>query len=223
MTISQDVQGLEPGAIFRCFELDATHIGAGKLFFHGHAGVGRVRWQGVDYDYHPVAVAGIKVSSSSTARPTFSVADINGAITAICQVTDELLGARLVVRSTMVKYLDELGETPDPNQHFPDQLWFVERRADDDGDAIVFELASGMEFNGLQLPRRKIIASHCIWRYRDANCGYTGSPVADADGNPTDQMALDRCGKRLSDCKLRFGANGELRTSAFPAAGLVRM
>jgi hypothetical protein len=36
---------------------------------------------------------------------------------------------------------------------------------------------------GVVLPRRQIIANVCQWKYRGAECGYTGPPVADANDN----------------------------------------
>ena len=41
------------------------------------------------------------------------------------------------------------------------------------------------------------------------------------DGQPTDDPALDKCGGRLSDCKLRFGEYGELPFGGYPASSLV--
>ena len=43
----------------------------------------------------------------------------------------------------------------------------------------------------------------------------------DADGNPVDDPALDRCGGRLSDCKKRHGENNPLPFGGVPGAGLV--
>jgi lambda family phage minor tail protein L len=72
------------------------------------------------------------------------------------------------------------------------------------------------------LPRRQVIATTCSWVYRSAECGYAGPPVETIGGQPTTDSNLDRCRKTLSACKARFGAQGTLNTSAFPASLLVQ-
>ncbi|MNJ74594.1 Phage minor tail protein L [compost metagenome] len=62
----------------------------------------------------------------------------------------------------------------------------------------------------------------CLWgEYRGPDCNYTGAKMFDADGNPVDDPALDRCGGRLSDCKKRHGENNPLPFGGVPGAGLV--
>ena len=85
-----------------------------------------------------------------------------------------------------------------------------------------YALASAMDVQGVQLPRRQIIANYCPWRYRGAECGYTGPPVADEFDIITTDAARDKCGKRLQSCKLRFGEHGQLSFGGFPAAALTR-
>jgi lambda family phage minor tail protein L len=72
------------------------------------------------------------------------------------------------------------------------------------------------------LPRRQVVQNVCAWRYRSAECGYTGGAVADINDQPTTDPARDQCGKRLASCKLRFGQYAELPFGGFPAAGLIR-
>ncbi|MGQ7245512.1 hypothetical protein ACUN9V_18890, partial [Salinicola sp. V024] len=49
---------------------------------------------------------------------------------------------------------------------------------------------------------------------------YTGSACFDQQGDAVDDESKDVCGKRLSDCRVRFGANNPLPTRAMP--GLAR-
>lgn len=88
------------------------------------------------------------------------------------------------------------------------------------GQSMTFELASSLDMVAVRLPRRQYIQNCCTWLYRGADCGYSGGPVADAGGNPTTNPTLDACGKQLSDCKLRFGANAVLPFGGFPGCGL---
>jgi phage-related protein len=71
----------------------------------------------------------------------------------------------------------------DPHAKFPDEIWYVDRKSNENRSVVEFELASKFDLVGVVLPRRQIIANVCQWRYRSAECGYTGPPVADANDN----------------------------------------
>ena len=109
--------------------------------------------------------------------------------------------------------------TADPNARFPDERWFIDRKASETRDAITFELASKFDLAGQKIPRRQIIANICQWKYRSPECGYAGTNYFDVDGNPVNNENNDVCGKRIASCKLRFGS-GDLPFGSFPAAGL---
>ena len=109
--------------------------------------------------------------------------------------------------------------TEDPNARFPDERWFIDRKASETRDAITFELASKFDLAGQKLPRRQIVANICQWKYKSPECGYAGTNYFDVDGNPVNNVNNDVCGKRVASCKLRFG-NGDLPFGSFPAAGL---
>lgn len=228
MSIATDVQRLEPGREVTVYVLDATAIGAGVLRFHAHLQAGPLWWQGQEYAPWPVKAEGFALTSDKPPMPTVTVANIDGAIGALCAAFDDLVGATFIRKRTLAKYLDAAnfpGGNPDadPTEHYPDEVWYVERKASETKETLVFELASAMDFNGVQLPRRQIIANQCTWQYRSAECGYAGGPVADINDTPTSDAGLDNCSRKLSGCKLRFGAGGELPFGGFPAAGLVRL
>ena len=110
----------------------------------------------------------------------------------------------------------------DPNARFPDERWFIDRKSSETRDSVTFELASKFDLAGQKIPKRQCIANICQWEYRSSECGYTGSNYFDINDNAAASLAQDRCGKRLSSCKLRFGANGELPFGSFPSVGLTR-
>jgi lambda family phage minor tail protein L len=66
----------------------------------------------------------------------------------------------------------------------------------------------------------------CWWLscggYRGPYCSYNGPPVADENDVIVTDAAKDRCGGRLTSCKLRFGESNPLPYGSFPAAGLLR-
>lgn len=231
MSLLADIQTLEPGARVRLFELDATVLGADSLLFHPHLQTNPIVWQGQVYDPWPVEATGFERTSDQPPTPRLRVGNINGSITALCLLFDDLVGARLILRRTLVQYLDAVNfsggnSRADPNEHFPDEIWFIERKVSEDDEVVEFELATAADLNGEQLPGRQIIAGTCGWivrgGYRGSYCGYNGPPVADINDNPTSDPSQDVCGGKVRSCKLRFGVNEPLPYGGFPAAGLLR-
>lgn len=231
MSIKTDVQKLEPGRFVELFELDATGIGGEIVRFHKHLQVGDIWWAGEAYSPWPIETEGFAMDSAQPSTPKLRVSNVNGSISALCIYFDDLLGAKLTVIRTLAKYLDAINfpdgnPTADPTQEMPRDIWYIERKSAETKEVVEFELASALDLNGVTLPRRKIIASRCLWLsiggYRGPYCGYVGAPVAKRDGTPTSDPMLDACGGLVSDCKLRFGEDGQLPFGGYPAAGLMR-
>ncbi|MRI41673.1 phage minor tail protein L [Stenotrophomonas sp. MH181796] len=116
--------------------------------------------------------------------------------------------------------------TADPNEHFLDEIWFIERKVSETKEVVEFELTTAIDLNGEQLPGRQIISGVCGWLirggYRGPFCGYTGPAVADANDVPTTDPSRDQCSGLVRGCKLRFGADSPIPYGGFPAAGLLR-
>lgn len=157
------------------------------------------------------------------ARPTLTVGNLDGSITALCLAFDDLAQARVTIRETFGHYLDARNfpeGNPDANPEEERlQYWDIDTKVSEDNEHVAWELASPADSNGLQIPAR-IIHTMCEWslrnEYRGADCGYTGPPVTDAYGKPTDDPAKDVCLGCLSDCKARFGDNNPLPFGGFP-------
>lgn len=104
----------------------------------------------------------------------------------------------------------------DPNQHLPDDVYFVERKVVENPAVVEFELASPMDIEDLRLPAREITAYVCTAQYRGPECGYTGNNYFDGADQPVSTLAEDVCSQATSGCKARFG-NGYLPFNGFPA------
>lgn len=229
MSILGELQRQNGGAWVELFEVDSTAQGGGIVRFH--AGTNGLRnsvvWQGNTYEPFPIQATGFEVSGQQMPRPKLAVANVSGVITALL-ATSELLGAKVIRRRTMVKYLDAANfpggtnPTADPNAHLPDEIYYIAQKTQENHAIVEFELGSPIDLQGVTIPRRQIVANLCLWRYRGDGCGYAGGPVADENDIPTSVLANDKCSKRLSGCKLRFGDNNELPYGGFPAAGLVK-
>jgi|TARA_B100000085_G_scaffold265797_1_gene273866 lambda family phage minor tail protein L len=233
-SVYADLSGLALDAIIELFELhyDNTLHGSTDIL-RWHAGsnadvTGNITWDGNDYVRLPVQAEGFEYTNGGTLpRPTLSVANLDGAVTALLLGVNlttpgnDLTGAKVKRIRTLKKFLD--GEAAaDPYATFPVEEWFIDRKATESRDVVSFELASKFDLSNKQLPNRQVVANICQWQYRSSECSYTGSDYFDVNNNSVTTLAQDACGKRLSSCKKRFGENNQLPFGSFPGAGLIR-
>ena len=232
-SIYADLSTLAPDAIIELFELhyDNTLHGSTDIL-RWHAGsnadvTGNITWNSNDYARLPVQAEGFEYTNGGTLpRPTLSVANLDGAVTALLLGVNlttpgnDLTGAKVKRIRTLKKFLD--GESAaDPYATFPIEEWFIDRKATESRDVVSFELASKFDLSNKELPNRQVVANICQWQYRSSECSYTGSNYFDVNNNSVETLAQDACGKRLSSCKKRFGENEELPFGSFPGAGLL--
>ena len=233
-SVYADLSAISPSAIIELFELhyDSTLHGSSDIL-RWHAGsnadvTGNITWNSNDYVRLPVQAEGFEYTNGGTLpRPTLSVANLDGAITALLLGVNlttpgnDLTGAKVKRIRTLKKFLD--GESAaDPYATFPIEEWFIDRKATESRDVVSFELSSKFDLSNKELPNRQVVANICQWQYRSSECSYTGSNYFDVNNNSVGTLAQDACGKRLSSCKKRFGENGELPFGSFPGAGLLK-
>jgi lambda family phage minor tail protein L len=230
----EELAKLNPSAIIELFELhlDNTLHGSTDVYrFHAGANAdvdGNVVFNGNTYTRIPVKADGFEFTNTGTLpRPTLTISNLDGTMTTLLLLVNattagnDLGGAEVRRIRTLKKFLD--GEsTADPNAKFPDERWYVDRKANESRDEVTFELASKFDLAGQKLPKRQIIANVCQWVYRSSECSYTGTDYYDVNGNEVSTEAADVCGKRVESCKLRFGNTAQLPFGSFPGAGLVK-
>ena len=240
--LTSDLQKLSVTGLVTLYELDATKLGAGIMRWHGHVSFedwaiinpdvktvkSDIIWQGQTYSPIPIQTDGLEMRGDGKAStPSLALANnlngIQGAISALCLRHDDFAGARLTVINTMAKYLDAANFTdgnPQAANEYRKQLWYVEQKTSENANAVTFELSNPVDFEGARIPSREI-TSFCHWgvnnRYRGNECQYMGTARFTEDGTPTDDAALDKCGSRLSDCRIR---NNSHRFGGFPSSSL---
>ena len=230
-SITSEIQKLAPSAVIELFALDLALFGQGPVRFHAgtNALLQRVVWQGQSFDAFPIQAEGFEMNGGGQVpRPRLRVANVTGSITALVLTYQDLVGAKITRKRTLAKYLDAVnfpgGVNPsaDPTAEFADDIYMIDRKSRETRDVVEFELAASFDLEGVSLPRRQIVQNVCPWRYRQSECGYTGTAFVDANDQPVATSSLDVCGKRLSSCQARFGEHAELAFGGFPAAGLLR-
>lgn len=243
--LNSDFQKLSVAGIVTLYQLDATRLGGGVFYWHGH--IGFDDWQVIDGStepqanyqrdiiwqeqvYSPVAIKsdGLELRGDGKASmPSLAIANtlngINGAMSALCLQLSDFAGAKLTVITTLAKYLDAANfasGNPQARNEYKKQVWFVEQKTAENASQVTFELSNPVDFEGMKIPCREI-TNYCHWavcgRYRQDPCLYSGSAMFTKDGKPTDNQSLDYCGGSLADCKLR---DNTARFGGFPSSSL---
>lgn len=267
--LNSDFQKLSVAGIVTLYQLDATRLGGGIFYWHGHVtwedwariydltadsnqwradssgftadhaytvGTDKVVmrdiiWQGQVYSPIAIQSDGLELRGDGKAStPSLVLANTingtNGAVSALCLHFNDFAGAKLTVITTLAKYLDAanfVNGNPLAANEYKQQIWFVEQKTSENHNQVSFELSNPVDFEGAKIPCREI-TNYCHWavcgRYRGEECGYMGANYYTASGQSTSNPNLDRCGGRLSDCRLRFGDNDPLPFGGFPASSL---
>jgi len=229
-TISGDVQQLEPGDRVELFEVDATLIGGDIDRFHGHLQTASIFWQGNEYRPWPVTASGfLRTGDAQQPAPTVSLGNQGGYISALCVFLDDMVDAKVTRHRTFVRYLDARNfpggnPTADPAAEYAPEIWYVSQKTGETDETVEFTLASALSLDGQQLPARPIVANVCGWLtrggYRGKYCAYAGEAMFDANDNPTTDPGQDKCGGRLSSCRVRPWPDQVINFGSFPAATL---
>jgi lambda family phage minor tail protein L len=226
-----EAQSLTPGGRVILYELDLSPLGVVDdplRYLSPQANeLGQpIIWGGHAYALCPIETEGFDLTSQGALpRPKVRVSNVTGLFTSLCQAHDDLIGARLTRRRVLVKHLPAenfasgVNPTADPAVCFEPEIWWVDQKTHESRLMIEWELCSPFDLQGVWLPRRQIVPGPCLWQYRSADCGYTGPGGWDANDNPVDDPEInDRCGLRVTSCKLRF-PSGALPYGAFPGVG----
>lgn len=231
--IRAEVQSLSPSALLELFVLDTTNVEGGGIA-RFHAGTNKLQtpvwWQGNEYIPLPIEADGFSVQTKgSLPRPRIRVANIDGIFSAEARQKDDLIGCKVIRKRTFVRYIDARnypgGVNPDadPNQHLPDDIWFVDRKSAENRYVVEWELASAFDVQGVMLPFRQVIQNSCSWEYKSPECGWIPTAFYDKNDSPVVDASKDVCPKRLSSCRCRFGASSILPFGGFPGAHRVNV
>lgn len=237
-TLPSVVQSPNPGEKVTLFRLDTTALGGDvKYFCQASINGSGVTFQGIYYTPVDVEFSGFETSGAGgLPTPQMKLANTNGVFQGIVNAFGDLIGATIYRIRTFRRFLDGQPDA-DATAYYGPDTFRIERKVSENPVFIEWELSAAFDQEGKMLPGRTIIRDTCLWRYRywdasktpaafdysKAQCPYTGSAYYTELGVVTTNPALDKCGRRLSDCKLRFGANQPLPFGGFPGAARVRL
>ena len=242
MTVESDAQRLDVGTVAELYALDLRPVGGAVLrFTPGPWDGAAALYKGLSYAACPIRVSGLRSGGDGApARPRLELSRLDASVAAALAGTEDWRGGRLSRLRTLARHLDG-GEEPDPERHWPEEWWLVERLLERSDAAAAWALAAPYDLGRRRLPGRQMLAAVCPWRYREwdpaanagagawdhsrAECPYEGAATFGRDDAPVHldddadaaapDPARDVCSRRLSGCKARFPAQ------ALPFGGFV--
>ena len=236
-SLISDLQSAAPSPIIELFQLTLTAAQHGvDATYYFHAGVNStyadVVWNGIAYQALPIEAEGFSWSGKGQLpRPTLRVSNILGTITSLLlTLPSGLEGAKVTRIRTLARFLDEYSyvengywdigytNTGDPYAEWPQEIFYIDRKANENRDLVEFELASVFDLAGVRAPKRQCL-TRCQWVYRSPECGYSGTNYFNANDQTVGNLSQDVCGKRITSCELRFGAKNELPYGGYPGIG----
>lgn len=234
-TINAVVQSATPGEIVSLFRFDTTVVG-GSVYYFVQAAIeaDNVRFGGVVYTPVDVEFTDLQTNSAgSLPTPHLKLSNTNEAFQGLVNTYGDMLGCVLQRVRTFRRFLDGQEEA-DPSAFFGPDIFRIERKVNENPIFIEWELSASIDQEGKLLPGRQVLRDVCPLRYRmydpgtsdfdysKATCPYAGGGFYDRVGQPTSKDK-DACGRKLSDCRKRFGAENAIPYGGFPGVARIRV
>ena len=173
--IITDLQKINPSAVIELFTLvTTTALHGSNTTYRFHAGTNLnsnadIIWAGNTYTKMPIQAEGFAYQNGQLPRPTLTVSNALGTITAILLNVNEtttgndLTGATVTRIRTLAKFLDAVNfpsnvnpyGTPDPNAEFPQEIYSIDRKSAENREVVTFELAAVIDLAGIRAPKRQ--------------------------------------------------------------------
>ena len=173
--IVSNLQSTNPSAIIELFslQLDNNLHGATTVYrFHAGSSLkdnGEIVWAGNSYQRFPIKAEGFAFRQGQLPRPTLTVSNALGTITAILlsvnttTAGNDLTGATVTRIRTLARFLDAVNfpgdinpyGTPDSTAEFPQEIYKIDRKSAENREVVQFELASVFDLAGIRAPNRQ--------------------------------------------------------------------
>lgn len=228
--IYKEASKLSQDVIIEMFEVDLQRLGLGIFRFTTTSLDGAaIVFNGNEYKPAPIEASGFAWDGAGTMpRPSLNLASKDLSLLNLVFDADDLVGMPVRRIKTFRKYLDD-GSHPGSGISFPVDHFVIERKASQSRHSLSFELSTELDQQGVKIPKLMILRDTCVqtyrywtgtqFQYKGVSCPYVGDAYFKQNGEPTFNHEEDVCGKRISDCKLRFGETAVLPRLAFPGVG----
>jgi len=230
--IAQDVQKAAVGEMIFLYEIDLSNVSDGLILYFTEGTL--EDYTAIEFNsrtYVPIQIEteGFDITGEGQLpRPRIRVSNALLTFQSFVITWDDMLGAKFTRRRTLRKYLDD-GSEANPAAEFPQEIFVIQQKTEHNKYLIEFELAAYMDFEGVAIPKRQIIRDFCSYQYRRWDTGTGQYLYADVSiqcpyglDTPGDygyttlskyntSKTVDKCGKRFSDCELRFAGDAASR------------
>ena len=173
--IVSNLQNINPSSIIELFtlQLDNSLHGATTVYrFHAGSTLkdnGEIVWAGNTYQRFPIKAEGFAFQKGQLPRPTLTVSNALGTITAILAAVNattagnDLTGATVTRIRTLARFIDAVNfpsnvnpyGTPDPTAEFPQEIYKIDRKSGENREFVQFELAAVFDLAGIRAPKRQ--------------------------------------------------------------------
>tara|TARA_R100000406_G_scaffold51903_1_gene35287 strand:+ start:2796 stop:3374 length:579 start_codon:yes stop_codon:yes gene_type:complete len=173
--IVSNLQKINPSSIIELFTLtlDSTLHGASTVYrFHAGSTLnnnGEIVWAGNTYQRFPIKAEGFAFQKGQLPRPTLTVSNALGTITAILLNVNsttsgnDLTGATVTRIRTLARFIDAVNfpenvnpyGTPDATAEFPQEIYKIDRKSAENREFVQFELAAVFDLAGIRAPKRQ--------------------------------------------------------------------
>tara|TARA_A100001515_G_scaffold8230_1_gene6878 strand:- start:3140 stop:3718 length:579 start_codon:yes stop_codon:yes gene_type:complete len=173
--IVSNLQNANPSSVIELFtlQLDNSLHGATTIYrFHAGTSLkenGEIVWAGNSYQRFPIKAEGFEYGKGQLPRPTLTVSNALGTITAILlsvnttTTGNDLTGATVTRIRTLARFIDAVNfesnvnpyGTPDATAEFPQEIFVIDRKVSENREFVQFELASVLDLAGIRAPKRQ--------------------------------------------------------------------
>ena len=154
-------------------------------------------WRSKEYIAAPIEADGFEINvrgSTPIPRLRMSVSDLG--IPALSRLKERLnslgdiVGAKVTRIRTYSRFLDAvnflngippLNFFPDPNSELARDIYYIDRKSNENKNLIEYELAPLFELEGIRLPGRIVSQDNCPHTYRGEGCLYEYASRKDSD------------------------------------------
>jgi len=183
--VFNDLQSINPSAIIELFKLElSTAIHGANTTYRFHSGSslnanGRIVWKTEEYFRFPIKAEGFAFQKGQLPRPKLFVSNggntgssvdglsISAVLLTVNETTpgNDLTGAKLTRIRTLAKFIDAVNfangqnSDADPNAEFPQEIYYIDRKASETRELVEFELAAPTDLAGVRIPGRQATRS----------------------------------------------------------------
>lgn len=183
---NSSILDLEPDTLIELYEVD---LGEQDGIYRFHPGKNNLQniflrdEQDVLQTFYslPIESNGFELKTDGTLpRPKLVIVNPQGTISDLIKTRNDLVGNYITRKRIFMKFLDNENfpnnfnpfSEPNSKSRFPDDLYIINKKTQENKYYVEFELISPLEFEEVQLPARLMIADYCPWTYRGKGCLY---------------------------------------------------